>query len=194
MIEPTPRTVCWVPLWHRECPGVGLEHLVLGEHSADSVVLAFDEASRPFRLAYRLAWDDAWRLHGAELVVTTEDGTRSLSLRTDGRGRWHHRDGRPMDDLDGCIDVDIWPTPFTNTFPIRRAALAVGERREFRMAWIAAPDLEVREQAQAYTRLADRLYLFESLDGSGFAAELPVDEAGIVLDYPGLFRRIDGHG
>jgi hypothetical protein len=45
---------------------------------------------------------------------------------------------------------------------------------------------------QAYTRLGDRLYLFEALDASGFKAELAVDEEGIVLDYPQLFRRIGG--
>ena len=39
-------------------------------------------------------------------------------------------------------------------------------------------------------RLGERLYLFENLDGSGFSAELPVDEDGLVLDYPDLFRRV----
>ena len=33
------------------------------------------------------------------------------------------------------------------------------------------------------------LYRFESLE-SGFTAELPVDEDGFVLDYPGLFKRL----
>jgi hypothetical protein len=51
------------------------------------------------------------------------------------------------------------------------------------MAWIFAPDLTVQAQPQACTRLADRRYLFENLDGSGFRAELPGDEHGIVLDY-----------
>ena len=92
------------------------------------------------------------------------------------------------------MDIDIWPTPFTNSFPIRRVPLEVGERREFRMAWVFAPDLTVSPQPQAYTQLADRLYLFESLVGSGFSAELPVDEDGIVLDYPGLFRRVVDSG
>jgi hypothetical protein len=62
------------------------------------------------------------------------------------------------------------------------------------MAWVFAPDLTVSPQPQAYTQLADRLYLFESLVGSGFSAELPVDEDGIVLDYPGLFRRVVDSG
>ena len=169
-----------------------MEHLLLAERLADSVVLAFDEESEPFRLTYCLTWDERWSLHSAELVVATEHSTRSLALRSDGNGQWQHADGRAMDELDGCMHVDIWPTPFTNSFPIRRVPMTVGERLQFQVAWISAPDLTVCPKTQAYTRLGDRLYLFEDLDGSGFKAELTVDEDGIVLDYPPLFRRIGG--
>ena len=184
------RTICWTPIWNKQREGIGLEHLLLNDGMADSVVLAFDEAQWPFRLTYHLTWDESWRLNAAELVCATERSTQSLRLRSDGRGHWRDGDDRAIDALDGSMDVDIWPTPFTNTFPIRRQSLAIGERRQFLMAWIFAPDLTVRPQPQAYTRLADRLYLFENLDGSDFRAELPVDEDGIVLDYPGLFRRV----
>jgi len=184
------RTICWTPIWNKDREGVGLEHLLLAERVADSVVLAFDEEHGAFRLTYRLTWDESWRLRDAELVVATGRSIRSLSLQTDGHGHWQHGDGRAIEELDGCMDVDIWPTPFTNSFPIRREPMDVGERRQFRMAWIFAPDLTVHPQPQAYTRIADRLYLFENLDGSGFRAELPVDEDRIVLDYPDLFRRV----
>lgn len=173
---------------------MGLEHLLLAERAADSVVLAFDEEGRPFRLTYRLSWDDSWRLREAELAVATERATRSLVLQADGQGHWRDGDGRALDELEGCVDIDIWPTPFTNSFPIRRKPLALGERQQFRMAWIFAPDLTVHPQPQAYTRLGDRLYLFENLDGSGFSAKLAVDEDGIVLDYPDLFRRVKEDG
>lgn len=184
------RTICWMPLWSKNREGVGLEHLLLAERVADSVVLAFDEEQGPFRLTYHLTWDESWQLRDAELVLVTERSTRSLQLQTDGQGRWRHGDGQAIDEIAGCMDIDIWPTPFTNSFPIRREPMAVGERRQFRMAWISAPDLTVHPQLQAYARLSDRLYLFESLDGSGFRAELAVDEDGIVLDYPDLFRRV----
>ena len=184
------RTICWKPVWNNALQGVGLEHLLLAEGAADSVVLAFDEEHGPFRLSYRLTWDDAWRLRDAELVVATELYTRALSLQTDGHGHWRDGSGHTIVELDGCVDIDIWPTPFTNTFPIRREPMATGERRTFRMAWIFGPDLTFQAKPQAYTRLADKLYLFESLDGSGFRAELPVDDEGIVLDYPELFRRV----
>jgi hypothetical protein len=41
------RTLCWTPLWNKNREGVGLEHLVLSERGADSVVLAYDEAYGP---------------------------------------------------------------------------------------------------------------------------------------------------
>ena len=190
MLNSRSRTIRWRPLWNKDREGVGLEHLLLAERVADSVVLAYDEEHGPFRLTYRLNWDDSWQLRDAELILTTERSTRSLTLQTDGQGLWRYGDGRSIAELDGCRDIDIWPTPFTNTFPIRREPMAVGERRQFLMAWVFGPDLTVHPQPQAYTRLSDRLYLFENLDGSGFQAELPVDEEDIVVDYPDLFRRV----
>lgn len=184
------RAISWTPIWDKDREGTGLEHLLLREGAADSVVLAFDEHGRPFRLAYELSWDASWRLRDARLAVTTEHGTRALRLQTDGQGQWRDGDGRALTHLDGCLDIDIWPTPFTNTFPIRRQPMAVGERRAFRMAWVSAPALTVRPMRQGYTRLADRRYLYENLEGSAFRAELAVDEDGVVLDYEGVFRRI----
>lgn len=184
------RTLCWQPTWNPAHEGVGLEHLLLSDTEASAVVLAFDETSGPFRLSYRLAWGRSWQLRQADLLVDTDQASRALSLRTDGQGHWRDGHNRTLRELEGCLDIDIWPTPFTNSFPIRREPMAVGERREFRMAWVNAPELTVQAKPQAYTRLAERLYRFESLDGSGFQVDLPVDEDGIVLDYPGLFKRI----
>jgi uncharacterized protein len=183
------RAVCWKATWDRSREG-GLEHLLLGDREAESTILAFDEAGRPFRLSYRLSWDDAWRLRTARLDVAAHALSRSLELAADGEGNWRDGSGRVRTDLGGCRDIDIWPTPFTNTFPIRREPMAVGERREFAMAWASAPELTVRRMRQAYTRLADRAYLYESLDGSGFTAQLSVDADDIVLDYEGVFRRV----
>jgi uncharacterized protein len=105
------RSICWMPLWNKDQEGVGLEHLLLAERVADSVVLAFDEEHGPFRLTYRLTWDESWRLHDAELVVATERSTRSLSLLTDGQGHWRDGNGRSIDELDGCMDIDIYSGP-----------------------------------------------------------------------------------
>jgi hypothetical protein len=167
----------------------GLEHLLLDDGSADGLVIALDEDRRPFRLGYRLTWDASWRLTDARLVVTTQDETRTLQLESDGKGHWRDDEAHALPQLDGCIDIDIWPTPFTNTLPLRRDPMAVGERRVLVVAWVAAPELSVRPARQAYTRLADRRYRFESLD-SDFSAELVVDADDLVVDYEALFRRV----
>lgn len=185
-----PRTICWQPTWNSACEGAGLEHLLLTHGAADSVVLAMDDDGEPFRLAYRLHWDEAWQLRSADVFLAKGGASRLLGLRTDGKGNWQDGEGRSLAALDGCVDIDIWPTPFTNSFPILRQPMVIGERRSFRMAWVDGPQLTVKPQVQDYTRLDEKLYLFESLDGSGFKAELPVDEEGVVLDYPGLFRRV----
>ena len=179
------RALAWARVDHD-----GFEHLLLEATTADGVVLAVDEHRRPFRLGYQLRWDPFWHVRDARLAVTTEHGVRTLSLESDGTGRWHDGEARPLPQLERCLDIDIWPTPFTNTFPIRREPMTVGERRVLLVAWIAAPELSVRTSRQAYTRLADRRYRFESLDSDGFTAELVVDADGLVTEYEGLFRRL----
>lgn len=88
------------------------------------------------------------------------------------------------------MDVDIQATPLTNTLPIRRLDPKDGESVDIRLAYIRIPDLTVAPADQRYTALrSGSLYRFESLE-SGFTADLPVDEDGFVLDYPGLFRRL----
>jgi uncharacterized protein len=184
------QTVRWASTWNPGRVDEGLEHLLLADDAAESVILAVDQDQGPFRLDYSLSWDAQWQIEAVDLQIVIDGSRRSLHLRTSGNGEWQDGAGHRLPALKGCRDIDIWPTPFTNSFPIRRQPLAVGERREFLMAWINALDLTALAQPQAYTRIADRVYLFENLDGTGFRAELPVDERGIVLNYPDLFRRL----
>ena len=190
MLYETPRTVCWSAIWNHSSTGLGLENVVLTKGGADSILLAFAEDGTPFRLIYRLAWDDQGRIREADLEVQAGQEKRSLLLRSDGDGHWRHAHGDRLPDLDGCIDIDIWPTPLTNSLPLWRSSLGVNQRREYRMAWVSAPELTVEAKAQAYTCLKDGVYLFESLDGSGFKAELAVDDELVVVDYPNLFVRV----
>ena len=112
-----------------------------------------------------------------------------LHLESDGQGRWQ-ANGKEQPTLQGCIDIDIQATPLTNTLPIRRLGLETGESMEIRLGYIEVPTLTVHPSNQRYTAIeAGSLYRFESLE-SGFTADLPVDEDGFVLDYPGLFKRL----
>lgn len=185
-----PRTVCWSAIWNPKFKGLGMEHVALSERRADSVLLAFSEDGTPFRLTYQLTWDDQGRVRESDLQAQTGQEMRSLLLRSDGEGHWRHDHGEELPELEGCIDIDIWPTPLTNSLPLWRSSLVLNQSQEYRMVWVSAPELTVEAKPQAYTRLENDLYLFESLDGSGFRADLTFDKQLVVVDYPELFLRV----
>ncbi|MFO7274764.1 MAG: putative glycolipid-binding domain-containing protein [Bacillota bacterium] len=164
------------------------EELVLrteaGGIVAESVVKGMS-ADRPLRVAYRLELDPAWQV----LRVAVQAGDRELRLRRDPDGTWHDGRGAPLPDLAGCIDVDISVTPFTNTLPIRRLQLAPGQSAEIRVAYIQVPELLVRPVRQRYTNTGGGRYRYEALE-TGFTTLLSVDDDGLVLEYPGCFRRV----
>ncbi len=174
----------------RSDEGVGLEHLNLHVREdlilADGVVIG-DCGEGPFGCSYRICCDLDWRVRSLEARVA---GGASLVLTSDGNGRWRDGDGAGQAHLAGCIDVDIAATPFTNTLPIRRLGDALHQRTVIRVAYIAIPSLAFRPAAQAYTRLPDGRYQFESLD-SDFRADLELDADKFVLRYPALFSRLD---
>lgn len=152
---------------------------------ADGLVIGVAE-DRPFRARYRVRCDAAWRVR--EVTVDPLDGRAPLQLRADGAGAWTDGAGAALPDLAGCIDIDLAVSPFTNTLPIRRLAFAEDEAHVLTMAYIRAPELTTEPLRQRYTRLAADRYRYEHVDGD-FTAELPLDANGLVLDYPGLFRR-----
>ena len=182
------REVMW---WAWDGPGLGHLRLAVRESGvvADGVVLGVADG-RSFRLAYEVRCDAHWRVRAARVGVPGEPP--KVELLSDGEGNWTGPDGRDLPYLRGCEYVDISETPFTNTLPIRRLDLAPGDSAEISVAYFDGTELQPWPEPQRYTRLQEtegvELYRFLSLDG-GFTANLPVDADGLVLDYPGLFRR-----
>jgi hypothetical protein len=97
-------------------------------------------------------------------------------------------------DLLGALDCDLGECPVTNTMPVlRHGLLRPSKPMDFRMAWVSVPDLHVQRSDQRYT--------FLETDGSAggaviryesgtFSAALRFDPDGLVVDYPGLGRRL----
>jgi uncharacterized protein len=171
--------------------GESIEHLVLKEdHScitADGVVLTMADNS-PFAMRYRIVCDRFWRVNRVEI---SEIGSQVVTeLVSDGIGNWSDKSDADLVPLASVIDVDISITPFTNTLPIRRLNLQAGLSAEILVAYIQAPSLDVTTDRQRYTCLVPgKLYRYESLD-TDFTRDIEVDSNGLVVNYPGLFRRV----
>ena len=170
-------------VWER-WEGHGMEHacVAVGPDGvfADSDLLTPDNVHAHFRVRC----DAQWRTRHVDVTVL-EPEPRVLRLEADGEGHWVDRP-----ELDGCIDVDIFPSPLTNSLPIRR----LGAGAETTAAWVQIPELTVEPLPQRYTPLAGGArWRYEALS-SGFTTEFDVDADGLVVDYPGLARRLRPRG
>ncbi|WP_256077360.1 putative glycolipid-binding domain-containing protein [Massilia sp. YIM B04103] len=178
--------VCrWVPE-----QGVGLEHLELRETEQGLLAAGMVIGSRyasSYGLFYEIELARDWTVRQVRLA--SPDGARLL-LSADGAGRWFDADGQPLPALDGCIDVDISASCFTNTIPIRRLGEGLRQRQLIDVAFIRIPGMSVEKAEQAYAMAgAPDRYRYEGVS-SHFEAMLKVDADGFVIDYPQLFKRI----
>ena len=146
---------------------------------------------------YVVEVDDLWRSRRAEVWGRTADGAARRVLEGDGAGGWRV-DGARDASLDGCLDVDLEASACTNTLAVHRSALTVGDEVDAPAAYVRADGLGIERLDQRYRRLPDG-----SDEGTGrvirfhydaprfdYAATLAFDRQGLVLDYPGLARRV----
>jgi hypothetical protein len=145
-----------------------------------SVVLVLE--SRPLQVQYQIRCNAGWETEEVTVNLDIDGSEEALQLLVDEQHRWWAA-GRELTDLQGCVDIDLGVTPSTNTLPIRRLGLAIGQTQNVRAAWIKFPSLEARPFPQTYTRIGENLYRYESNNGS-FMAEIKVDTSGLVSYYP----------
>jgi hypothetical protein len=134
----------------------------------------------PCHIEYTVAVDHHWRAREARAAIMTPSGVREIVLRSHPINGWE-LNGMPAQHLDNCDDIDLGWTPATNTIPIRRLELEVGESASITAAWIRFPELDVVGNEQQYTRLANDRWRYRS---GHFDFELVTDPgSGLVLEY-----------
>jgi hypothetical protein len=150
--------------------------------------LAVEETGLAARLRYAIECDPQWRTRSALVEGEAGGAPIHFALAADGAGHWT-RDGTPLPDLSGALDVDLGFTPATNTLPIRRLALAVGESAPVQSAWLRFPELRLERLEQTYTREAEQAFRYRAMvDGEPFIARLDTDAFGRVVRYEGLWE------
>lgn len=169
--------------------GTSLEHVEIGLE-ADRIMIDGTYIAPPedaYAVRYRIRCDGNWRTQNVDVEVA---GRARTILSADGAGGWFDEHGRPIKALQGAIDPDLAITPLTNTIPIQRMSLAHTESADIVTAWMSFPDLAIHADPQRYTCLEPgRRWRYESRD-SDFTRELEIDADGLVVTYPGLFRRV----
>jgi hypothetical protein len=176
--------------WTKDDPsGMELAEVRLAEGLLAASGIAIGSDPIPYRLDYSLVAHEGFVTAGLRVEARGEGLHETLDLWRSDEGRWNVG-GESRPELDGALDCDLGLSPLTNSMPVLRHGLRREQGSvELLMAWVSVPDLTVHLSRQGYTGLGDGVVRFESLDDS-FTAEITFDEDGLVLDYPGVARRL----
>lgn len=174
---------------------------------ADSIRAHGASLTASYALDYRLETEPGWVTRELDVRSRGDGWWRSLVLRRSASGEWSADwagEGlgslpSQLPGLEGALDCDLGLCPLTNTMPILRHDLVEASHRgddgshDLVMAWVSVPDLAVRRSEQRYT-------VSDPIDGGGalvvyasedFRTTIEADTYGLVVNYPGLGRRVD---
>jgi hypothetical protein len=144
-------------------------------------------------VGYDIVVDETWRTTSARVWTRSRSGEREVTIQSVGSGRWSI-DGEPAAHLDGCVDIDLESSACTNTLPVHRLALDVGEAGESPAVYVRALDLDVERLEQRYRRVADdgtsRRTFHYAVPRFDYDDHLVYDSHGLVLHYPDIATRL----
>jgi len=153
-------------------------------HINGTAVFTYDQ--KPYRLDYDILCDESWNTRSAQISGWLGDNPLEIKLHTDAEHRWWVN-GIEHPQVADCVDLDLNFSPSTNLIPIRRLGLEIGEAAEVSAAWLKFPTFQLQPLQQVYRRIDENTYRYESAGGS-FVADLQVNPAGFVTDYPGAWQ------
>lgn len=144
-----------------------------------------------FSASYDLVTDDQGATRRLSLTTTVAGGERQASVSRDEEGYWLVDNGGShlRSTFGGALDVDVVLSPFFNALTIRRLRLAGSAPSPavvVPVVYIRLPDLLVESATMEYTPGPDGIHVVSPVS----AATVVPDEAGFLLDYPGLAERI----
>jgi|tagenome__1003787_1003787.scaffolds.fasta_scaffold20927913_3 hypothetical protein len=189
--RPLPASAAWRHRDARDGFEVVFPRTDTGGHHLEGVTAAAEDGDA-WTVHYAVDVDTGWRTRSAHILGWSARGRRELRLETDGDGSWLV-DGTPAPELAGCLDVDLESSVVTNTLPVHRLRLEVGEGADAPAAFVRALDLRVERLEQRYVRTGDEaghaVYAYQA-PRFDYAGRLAYDVHGLLLDYPGIAERV----
>lgn len=147
-------------------------------------VAIFSHEGQPVRLEYLVECNVDWETTAVHIDGWVGDEMIEIEIEATQDGVWTIN-GTEVEVVEGCKDIDLNFSPITNTLPICRLDLKVGESQKVRAAWLRFPSFDLVPLDQTYTRINADAIKYES--STGFTAELKINEIGLVIDYPNLW-------
>jgi hypothetical protein len=142
----------------------------------------------PSKITYKIVCNSDWRTRYVHVLQQRSVLANQLTLEVSDDQFWV-KNNTPLPFANGLFDVDFEVSPATNTLPISRLGLKVGESRELDGVWVRFPSLKLERLRQRYTRLSSGCYKYEA-PALVYEACLEVDDASLIVNYGNLWTRI----
>lgn len=183
MFEHTHQNAFWRSL-HTPGHDVALMAPALTGFHLTGMATFLTEDDGPAAINYTLEMDEAWLARRGSLrgIAGGRRFFHTMERKEDGwmlDGKWQG--------LNELTDLDFGFTPATNFQQLTRAALQVGERAEFSVAWFDLGKEKLTELPQIYERRDETHYWYES-PTAGYQAMLEMADSGFVRLYPDLWE------
>jgi hypothetical protein len=191
--------------WRKDDPfGAEFAEIHLKDAKLEARGYAIGATPVPYQLQYELETHDRFVTAHLRATTTGEGWGCTLRLERDDSGHWDISDDAEGDPpfevatheligLEDALDVDLGLSPVTNSAPVlRHDLLRQASSTDLVVAWVSEPDLVVHPERQRYTSdptTRPDVVRFASLDGT-FEADIVFDADGIVVEYPGIARRL----
>jgi hypothetical protein len=204
-----PRAATHAVAWAKESGGAEFAVVELSADRMRARGVAIGSSGGPYRVDYELETSEAFVTSRVLVSVVGDGWSRRLELNHQPGKGWTtdvRQDGGvalpdaggDVDQFAAACDVDLAASPLFNTMPVLRHRIHEGASAgDFLMVWISLPDLSLHPSPQRYTHVErredeKRVVRFEAVgEGDDFEAALTFDAHGLVVDYPGIARRMD---
>jgi hypothetical protein len=186
-----PPTAAWRHEASREGHEVVFFNIVPGGVRLNGCTAAVEDG-QAWVISYEVVVDEKWRTSSAQVWARSRSGEHQVRVQADGPRRWLI-DGAAAEHLDGCVDIDFESSACTNTLPVHRLALGIGESHESPAVYLRAPNLDIERLDQRYHRTADDAgtpRFHYSAPRFAYDDHLVFDSHGLVLHYPGIATRV----
>jgi uncharacterized protein len=191
MIREVPQSAAWRHVGAREgfeTTFFRTERAILQIDGATAAV----EDGQPWTVRYAITLDERWTVIRADVWSRSHAGEHRVRLAADGEGGWRVDDA-PAPELDGCIDVDLESSACTNTIPVRRLHLGIGESADVPAAYVRSSARRVERLEQRYERVDDdgaqQRYDYRA-PRFDFQSRIVYDQTGLAREYPGIASRV----
>ena len=179
------KNILWTGIEYHSLENCILTITDIGSEISSSIIGTY--ANQLFKIEYQIRTNQYWETTFFEIKSQLNNTIEIIRFRKEGKERWYVN-GQLDGKFNGCIDIDISLTPFTNTLPINRLKLSEKEGEQIEVLYVDVLGRKMMPVQQKYIKLSQTDYKYENVPND-FESVIVVDDLGLVVEYPGLFKR-----